>query len=134
MQIASGLVFLHIWRIFLEMIQQLLDKVEARKSFFEENSMNASAEKNEQAIRFAGYDLGPKSHICGFFRNPEEEYRLLLPFIKEGFDRGEKLFHVVNPQLRGNHVQRFESAGIDVEPSREERSNEILRLGPGVFS
>ena len=77
--------------------------------------MNASAEKNEQAIRFAGYDLGPKSHICGFFRNPEEEYRLLLPFIKEGFDRGEKVFHVVNPQLRGNHVQRFESAEIDVD-------------------
>jgi len=71
--------------------------------------MNASAEKNEQPIRFAGSDLGPKSHICGFFRNPEE-YRLLLRFIKDGFDRGEKAFHVVNSQLRENHAQRLKSA------------------------
>ena len=116
------------------MIQQRLDKLEARKSFFEENPMNASAEKNEQPIRFAGYDPGPKSHICGFFRNPEEEYRLFTVFHQRGIRSRRKVFHVVNPQLRGNHVQRFESAGIDVEPSREERSNEILRLGPGVFS
>ena len=47
-----------------------------------------------QPVRFAGSELGGRQHICGFFRNPEEEYHLLLPFIKEGFERGEKAFHV----------------------------------------
>jgi len=47
----------------------------------------------EQPIRFAGSTLGENRHICAFFYSPEEEYRLLLPFIKEGFERGEKAFH-----------------------------------------
>jgi hypothetical protein len=67
-----------------------------------------------QPIRFAGSELGKNSHICAFFRNRDEEYQLLLPFIKDGVVCGEKAFHVVNPQLRDDHVRRLESAGIDV--------------------
>jgi hypothetical protein len=44
--------------------------------------MNSSAEENEQPIRFSVAELGPKRHVCGFFRTAEEEYRLLLPFIR----------------------------------------------------
>jgi hypothetical protein len=69
---------------------------------------------SEQPIRFAGSTLGEKRHICAFFHNPEEEYYLLLPFIKEGFERGEKAFHVVNPTLRDDHLRRLASVGIDV--------------------
>jgi len=54
--------------------------------------MNVIGAKNEDPIRFAASELGANRHICGFFRNPEEEYQLLLPFIKEGFERGEKAF------------------------------------------
>jgi hypothetical protein len=54
----------------------------------------------EQPIRFAGSVLGEKRHICAFFNSPEEEYRVLLPFIKEGFERGEKAFHVREREAR----------------------------------
>jgi hypothetical protein len=30
------------------------------------------------------------------FNSADEEYRVLLPFIKEGFGRGEKAFHVID--------------------------------------
>jgi hypothetical protein len=46
--------------------------------------MHLSPSKNENSIHFTGSELGPKRHICGFFRNAEEEYRFLLPFFKEG--------------------------------------------------
>ena len=72
----------------------------------------ASSESG-QPIRFAGSILGEKRHICAFFHNPEEEYRVLLPFIKEGFERGEKAFHIVDPKLREEHLRRLESAGIE---------------------
>jgi len=39
---------------------------------------------------------------------------VLLPFIIEGFERGEKAFHIVDPELREEHVRRLRSAGIDV--------------------
>jgi hypothetical protein len=70
--------------------------------------------ESEQVIRFAGSVLGAQRHVCAFFHSPDEEYRVLLPFIKEGFERGEKAFHIVDPKLRDQHVQRLESAGIDV--------------------
>jgi hypothetical protein len=34
--------------------------------------------------RLAGSILGPQAHICAFFKNPADEYQVLLPFIKEG--------------------------------------------------
>ena len=68
-----------------------------------------------QPIRFAGSVLDAQRHVCAFFHNPDEEYRVLLPFIKDGFERGEKAFHIVDPKLRAEHCQRLASAGIDVE-------------------
>ena len=67
----------------------------------------------EEPIRIAGTSLGEYRHICAFFHTLEEEYGVLLPFIKEGFERGENAFHVVDPKQRDDHVRRIESAGID---------------------
>jgi hypothetical protein len=69
--------------------------------------------------------LGAKRHICGFFRTPEEEYQLLLPFIKEGIERGEKAFHVVDPKLREDHLQRLKSAGINVTEAEKSGQFEL---------
>jgi hypothetical protein len=70
--------------------------------------------EGEQPIRFAGSVLTAKRHVCAFFQTPDEEYRVLLPFIKDGFDRGEKAYHIVDPKLRQEHITRLTSAGIDV--------------------
>jgi hypothetical protein len=48
--------------------------------------------ESNQPIRFAGSVLGAQCHICAFFHSSDEEYRVLLPFIKEGFEYGEKAF------------------------------------------
>ena len=73
-----------------------------------------TSSESEQPIRFAGSVLGAQRHVCAFFHSPDEGYRVLLPFIKEGFERGEKAFHIVDPKLREKHLQRLTSAGIDV--------------------
>jgi hypothetical protein len=77
-------------------------------------SRGETASGSERPIRFAGSTLGAQRHVCAFFRSADEEYGVLLPFIKEGFDRGEKAFHIVDPQLREEHLKRLTSAGIDV--------------------
>jgi hypothetical protein len=68
-----------------------------------------------QPIRFAGSVLDAQRHVCAFFHNPDEEYRVLLPFIKDGFAQGEKAFHIVDPKLRADHRQRLASVGIDLD-------------------
>src|ERR1051325_533673 len=80
---------------------------------------------SEQAIRFAGSTLGAYRHICGFFHNPDEEYRVLLPFIQEGFERGEKGFHIVDPQLRDEHIARLRAIGIDLEAAAQRGQFEL---------
>ena len=70
--------------------------------------------ESNQPIRFAGSVLGAQRHVCAFFHTSDEEYRVLLPFIKEGFECGERAFHIVGPKLREEHVRRLVSAGIDV--------------------
>jgi hypothetical protein len=70
---------------------------------------------SEQPIHFASATLGTDRHICAFFHSPDEEYRVLLPFIKEGIERGEKAFHIVDPRLMEDHSRRLQDAGINTE-------------------
>jgi hypothetical protein len=79
------------------------------------NLAKESAGAANLPIRFAGSELGPQRHVCAFFSSAEEEYRLLLPFIREGFERGERAFHVVDPKFREDHIGRLARAGIDIE-------------------
>jgi MEDS: MEthanogen/methylotroph, DcmR Sensory domain len=74
-------------------------------------------------ISFAGSQLAETRHVCAFFNNEEEEYRVLLPFIKGGFECGHKAVHVVNPHQRGEHLQRLVGAGID--PAGAERNGQF---------
>ena len=67
----------------------------------------------QQPIHFANATLGNERHICAFFHSPDEEYRVLLPFIREGIERGEKAFHIVDPRLIEDHLSRLRAAGID---------------------
>jgi hypothetical protein len=79
--------------------------------------------KTTDPISFAGSQLAETRHVCAFFNNEEEEYRVLLPFIKGGFECGHKAVHVVNAHQRGEHMRRLVGAGID--PAAAERSGQL---------
>jgi hypothetical protein len=85
--------------------------------------------ESDRPIRLAGSVLGAKRHVCAFFHSPDEEYRVLLPFIKEGFERSEKAFHIVNPKLREDHLKRLKSAGIDVASADQSGRFELCNWG-----
>jgi MEDS: MEthanogen/methylotroph, DcmR Sensory domain len=69
--------------------------------------------RNAAPISLAGSQLGELRHVCAFFSTDEEEYRVLLPFIKDGIECGDKAIQVVNPHQRDEHFHRLASAGID---------------------
>src|SRR2546423_9514976 len=68
-----------------------------------------------QSVQFAGGNLGGQPHICAFFNSTDEEHKVLHSFIKDGFERGDKAFHLVNPELREEHLKRLAEAGINVQ-------------------
>src|SRR5260370_1892742 len=67
------------------------------------------------SVEFAGGNLSGQRHICAFFNSTDEEHRALRSFIKDGFDRGDKAFHLVDAQLREEHLKRLAEAGINVQ-------------------
>lgn len=81
--------------------------------------------EGEEPIRFAGSALGAQRHICAFFHSSDEEYRVILPFIKDGFGCGHKALHVVDPLLRQDHLQRLTAAGIDVAGAEQSGQFEL---------
>ncbi|MGD9892546.1 MAG: MEDS domain-containing protein [Dehalococcoidia bacterium] len=89
-------------------------------------------------ISFAGGTLGAQRHMCAFFYSRDEEYRVLLPFIKEGFERGEKAYRLGDPALREDHLRRLTEAGIDVGGAQargqfEFKPWEEAQFRPGYF-
>jgi hypothetical protein len=83
-------------------------------------------------IPFAGSLLDETRHVCAFFHSDDDEYRTLLPFIKDGFHCGHKAIHVVNPDQRQKHSQRLAEAGID--PVAAQQSGQLdLRMNTDVY-
>jgi hypothetical protein len=83
-------------------------------------------------ISLAGSQLGETRHVCAFFNSDEEEYRVLLPFIKDGLKSGHKAVHVLNPEQRPDHLRRLAAAGID--PAVAQQSGQLeLRTNTEVY-
>src|ERR1700686_1202273 len=94
--------------------------------------------KTVAPISLAGSQLGDVRHVCSFFNSDDEEYRTLLPFIKDGFECGDKAVHVLNPGQHHNHLQRLTAAGIDAAAAQhsgqfELRTNTETYLRDGHF-
>jgi hypothetical protein len=78
-------------------------------------------------VRLAGSVLDRSRHVCAFFHHKEEEYRVLLPFIKEGFEQGERAFHIVDSRHRAEHLRRLHEVGIDVKETEQKGQLEVRR-------
>jgi len=76
-----------------------------------------------RTVTLAGSALKHRCHACAFFHDTEEEYRLLLPFVKEGFGQGDKIFQIVDGRHRDERRRRIGSLGVDVDAA--ERSGQV---------
>jgi MEDS: MEthanogen/methylotroph, DcmR Sensory domain len=70
--------------------------------------------RQNHSVTLAGSALKQRCHACAFFHDPEEEYRLLLPFVQEGFAQHDKIFQIVDARHRDERLRRIAGLGIDV--------------------
>ncbi|HEV3261235.1 MAG TPA: MEDS domain-containing protein [Gemmataceae bacterium] len=52
---------------------------------------------------------------------------MLLPFIKEGFDQGDRAFHMVDGRHRAEHLRRLQEAGIPVAEAERKGQLQVRR-------
>jgi hypothetical protein len=50
---------------------------------------------------------------------------VLRSFLEDGFDHGERAFHIVDPELREDHLKRLAEAGIDVQQGMDTGQLEV---------
>src|SRR5580692_2833142 len=81
--------------------------------------------KTVAPISLAASQLGEIRHVCAFFNSDDEEYRVLLPFIKDGFECGDKAVHIVDPAQHHNHLRRLAGIGIDTVAARQSGQFEL---------
>lgn len=60
-----------------------------------------------------GEPLHGLMHICAFVDSREQQYEILLPFLRQGLECNDCLLTVVSPENHADHVVRLHAAGID---------------------
>lgn len=78
-----------------------------------------------RSVTLAGSALRRRCHACAFFHDPEEEYRLLLPFVQEGYQQGDKIFQMLDSRHRDQRRARIGSLGIDLDAAEQSGQIEI---------
>lgn len=81
--------------------------------------------QTDGAILFAGARLTDQRHVCAFFDTQDEWYRVLAPFIRDGFSANDKSFHIVDPTLREAHLDRLRREAMPVDAALERGSLEV---------
>jgi hypothetical protein len=87
--------------------------------------MTATTDRSPSQVRLAGSDLSKGTHICAFFTGADDYYKVLLPFIVDGFPAGDRAFHIVDGARQHDHRLRLIEAGIPLEQAEAAGQIEI---------
>ena len=79
-----------------------------------------------------------RCHVCAFFTCRGDEEKVMLPFMKEGLDGGDRTVCIVDQNLRSERLRRlaetgFDTAEVEASGQLEVRSFENASLQPGRF-
>lgn len=80
-----------------------------------------------RVVKLAGREIGCSCHACAFFHNDEQFYKVMMPFIREGFDAGDRAVHIVDPAKRERHLETLSKAGIDAKGGEKTRQLEVRK-------
>jgi hypothetical protein len=100
-----------------------LDRLVSRPGGMEE--LRASSNQHK-SFRLAGSIEQCPCHACAFFSSKEEEYRVMLPFMAEGFEAGDKLVNIIDGRHRNERLSRLRSVGVDVDLAERSGQLELL--------
>ena len=122
--VASGSCCLHamqVWRFR----QTAKDSPTASRNPARQRKM---AQSNRQ-VTLARSAVNRRCHVCAFFHSREDEYKVMLPFLKEGLEADEKVFQIIGQRQREERLRRLTDAGVDAARRRAEWPDGGASLG-----
>jgi AcrR family transcriptional regulator len=79
---------------------------------------------SRRPAHLAGEELSNR-HVVLLGDGMDDVYDVLVPFVVEGFDGGDRAVHLVDPALREEHLERLAAGGIDVAAATASRQLDI---------
>lgn len=73
-----------------------------------------------------GETLSSPMHICGFFDSKAERYDVILPYIKEGLERNEKVINIMESDCHAEHCKHLSTSGIPLAQKLSSGQLEVL--------
>lgn len=71
--------------------------------------------KKKQSVSLCGENLIGPLHICAFFDSREEQYEILLPWLKEGMKNNEEIITILEGDMHCDHCYRLAKAGMPLD-------------------
>ncbi len=95
--------------------------------------------KEHHSVTLCGETLTGPLHICAFFDSREEQYEILLPWIKEGLANKDEVLNILETNLHFDHCSRLSKENIPVQESLKNgqlkiASTEDTYLQGGAFA
>ena len=69
--------------------------------------------ESKRTVQLARSTVQTSCHACAFFHTRDEEYQVLLPFVQEGLDTGDRNFQIVDKGHLPERLTRLEQNGVD---------------------
>ncbi len=82
-------------------------------------------DRTKRVVKLARSTLDCSCHACAFFHSRHEEYQVLVPFLKDGLEAGDKAFHIVDKTYRAERVSRLEANGVDTTAAEQAGQLEV---------
>jgi hypothetical protein len=70
---------------------------------------------SQETVHLCGRDIPRPGHVCAFFDSRDEEYSVLLPYLREGVMAGEDVLNVLDEARLPDHRSRLAGAGIHAD-------------------
>lgn len=81
-----------------------------------------------RSVTICGETISGSAHVCAFFNSQSEEDEVVVPFFREGLDRGERVVGIVEDWRRDDRLSGLREGGVPVDAAM--RSGELDVLTP----
>jgi hypothetical protein len=82
--------------------------------------------ERSRTVNLARAKVNCRCHVCAFFHSREDEYDIMLPFMKEGIDAGDRAVYILDKDERAERLRRFGGTGVDTAAVVESGQLEVL--------
>lgn len=85
--------------------------------------------RHHSGISIGQFPVSCPCHVCALFKSTEDEIHILHPFIREGYERGERIVLLLDHAERNARQEQMTGEGIDAEEAQRSGGLEIITWG-----